>query len=321
MKEIKQIFKEINKAKKIIIARHMGPDPDALTSQIALRDSIRETFLDKEVYAVGAGAVCLNYIGQLDKLPEDDPDALLILLDVPDIKRIDGVDLSLYQNTIKIDHHPPIDLKCQLEWVDEDACSTAQMIAELILKTKLIINQAIAEKLFIGIVVDSQRFLYTNSPAPVFRQVADLIEAVDLDITPLYYQIYNRPMRELKFQGYIASNFKITKNGLAHLYLTDEIIKEYQVDTAIAGNMINNFSHVQDVYVWVIFTEDKVNDNIRGSMRSRQVIINDIAEEFGGGGHHYACGVKLQTKSQMESLIKKLDQRLKKERDDVNEAS
>ena len=90
-----------------------------------------------------------------------------------------------------------------------------------------------------------------------------------------------------------------------------EIIKEYQVDTAIAGNMINNFSHVQDVYVWVIFTEDKVNDNIRGSMRSRQVIINDIAEEFGGGGHHYACGVKLQTKSQMESLIKKLDQRLK----------
>lgn len=50
----KLIYKEIKKFKTIVIARHVGVDPDAMASQIALRDSIRETFPDKK------GNVCRN---------------------------------------------------------------------------------------------------------------------------------------------------------------------------------------------------------------------------------------------------------------------
>ena len=37
----KLIYKEIKKYETIVIARHVGVDPDAMASQIALRDSIR----------------------------------------------------------------------------------------------------------------------------------------------------------------------------------------------------------------------------------------------------------------------------------------
>ena len=40
----KQIYKEIKKYNNIVIARHVGVDPDAMASQIALRDSIKLTF-------------------------------------------------------------------------------------------------------------------------------------------------------------------------------------------------------------------------------------------------------------------------------------
>ena len=40
----KQIFKLIKKYDSIVIARHVGPDPDALGSQIALKESILATF-------------------------------------------------------------------------------------------------------------------------------------------------------------------------------------------------------------------------------------------------------------------------------------
>ena len=56
----KKIFKEIKKYKTIVIARHIGVDPDAMASKIALRDSIKLTFPEKKVIAVGTGSAKFN---------------------------------------------------------------------------------------------------------------------------------------------------------------------------------------------------------------------------------------------------------------------
>ena len=101
----KQIFKEIKKYNNIVIARHVGVDPDAMASQIALRDSIKLTFPEKNVLAVGTGSVKFRFIGDLDKFEEMD-DALLIVVDTPDKKRVDIPTLDGFKYKIKIDHHP-----------------------------------------------------------------------------------------------------------------------------------------------------------------------------------------------------------------------
>ena len=89
----KKIFRLIKKYDEIVLARHIGPDPDAVASQIALRDSIRLTFPNKRVYAVGAGVSKFRYLGSLDK-PDFNSltNALLIVLDVPNFYRVDGID-------------------------------------------------------------------------------------------------------------------------------------------------------------------------------------------------------------------------------------
>lgn len=93
----KKIFKEIKKYDVIVIARHIGVDPDAMASQIALRDSIKLTFPEKKVLAIGTGSAKFSFLGKLDKA-EKVNNALLIITDTPDRKRIDGAsvdDLSL----------------------------------------------------------------------------------------------------------------------------------------------------------------------------------------------------------------------------------
>ena len=45
----KQIYKKIKKYDKIVIARHVGPDPDALGSTLGLKESILATFPNKKV--------------------------------------------------------------------------------------------------------------------------------------------------------------------------------------------------------------------------------------------------------------------------------
>ena len=62
----KRIYKLIKKYDSIVIARHVGPDPDALGSQLGLKESILATFPNKKVYAVGHPASRFKYIGDLD---------------------------------------------------------------------------------------------------------------------------------------------------------------------------------------------------------------------------------------------------------------
>ena len=101
MNVYKKIFSKIKKYDKIVIARHVGADPDALASQIALRDSIINTFPSKKVYAVGSPAPKFNYIGSLDKIDESIyENSLLIVLDVPDLKRVDGVEPKRFEYKI-----------------------------------------------------------------------------------------------------------------------------------------------------------------------------------------------------------------------------
>ena len=66
----KTIYKLIESFDTIVIARHVGVDPDAMSSQLALRDSILKTFPNKTVLAVGSGSVKFTYLGKLDKLKE-----------------------------------------------------------------------------------------------------------------------------------------------------------------------------------------------------------------------------------------------------------
>ena len=46
----KQIYKYLKKYDNIVIARHIGVDPDAMASQVALRDSIKLTFPEKKSF-------------------------------------------------------------------------------------------------------------------------------------------------------------------------------------------------------------------------------------------------------------------------------
>ena len=314
----KQIEKAIKKYDSIVIARHIGADPDALGSTLALRDIIKNTYPNKKVYAVGSPASKFKYIGVLDKYPENlDKNSLLFVLDTPDLKRIDGALPSEFAYSIKIDHHPFVEKTCDLEWIDDSASSTSQMIMELVFSSKLKMTKEAGEKLFIGLVADTNRFLFQYTTPKTFSLTAKLIATTHLNFTPLYDALYVRPCKELKFQGYIANHFKITESGFAYIILNQEILDEYNVDAATAGNMINQFNYIEEFFCWAFFSYDKNNDVYRGSIRSRGPIINEIVASFGGGGHIYASGVRLNTEEEIDALVAALDKECQSYKDKI----
>ncbi|MBQ6687591.1 MAG: bifunctional oligoribonuclease/PAP phosphatase NrnA [Bacilli bacterium] len=305
---LKQIYKKIKAYDEIVIARHIGPDPDAIASQMALREAIKLTFPTKKVLAVGVGVAKFRSYGYLDKMEyENLNNPLLIVLDVPNMHRIDGIEGLNYKEIIKIDHHPKEDIPATIDWTEIEASSTCQMIAELLLNTKLLINEKIASNLFLGIISDSDRFVLKNTTSKALRITADLIDKVGLEFTQLYDVLYMRSMDEIRFQAYIANNIEITENNFGFIELTPEIIREYNVDFATASNMINNFNFINELLVWIFISFDEKNDIYKINLRSRGPVINTIANKYNGGGHKFASGCRIKEKADIENLKKDLD--------------
>ena len=308
--KFKNILRKIKQYNTIVIARHTSPDPDAVASQIALRDAIKLTFPKKNVYAVGVSVAKFKTYGVLDKIDENTfkEDALLIALDVPNISRIDGVDPNVFKEIFKIDHHPSDEVFGECDWKDETSSSTCQMIIELLLETGMKFDRKIAENLFMGVVSDSDRFLISYTTSKTFKLIAELIDKSQIDFTKLYSNLYERPYSEIKFHGYLSDNLNITENGFAYLVITPEILKEYNVDSATPSNMINDFSNIRGVYVWMFATYDERNEIYKVNIRSKGPVINDTAAMYGGGGHKYASGARIRDKEEINKLIKSLDE-------------
>ena len=313
MKLFKEILKQIKKYDNIVIARHIGADPDALGSQFALKELIYVNFPNKKVYAVGAIASRFRFMGNLDQIDNVDlSKALLIVVDTPDIKRIDGIDnLNDFGNVIKIDHHPFVDKFGEIEYIEDGASSASQLVFKFALDCKLKLTKKIAENIYIGIVGDTDRFLHDYTSNETFSLVTKLLEMTNIDFTKLYEPLYSRPLAEVRFQGYIYQNLVLTEHKVAYIKLTDDVMKKFEVDSASAGNMINDLKFVNELLIWVFFSEDTKSGIIKANIRSRGPVINEVAMKYGGGGHIYASGARLKSWTDAENLIKDLDEVMK----------
>ena len=316
MSIIKELYKKILKIIKdydeIVLVRHISPDPDAIASQIALRDSIKLTYPEKKVFAVGAGVHKFKYLGNLDKVNLSElSNALLIVLDVPNFARLDGVEDLEYQAILKIDHHPAEDIIGDVDWTDDTKSSTCEMIANLIMDTKLVMDQKIAENLYIGMVFDSDRFLLQNTSLDTFKTVCNLLESSKINFIPLYDNLYERSIVEEKFRAYLVNNIEISENKFGYIFVDADILKKYGVEPTIVSNQVNNFYFIKELICWMFVVYDERNGIYKANIRSRGPVINEVASKYNGGGHKFASGCRNADYKVMEKLAKDLDETCK----------
>lgn len=298
----------IKKYDNIVIARHIGGDPDALGSTFALKEIIESNFEGKNVKVVGSPISKFKFFGHHDKVTEEESSSsLLIALDIPDIKRIDSADFYKFKEKIKIDHHPKIDEFSKYDIVNENASSTCEIIASLAYEFNLKIPKHASQCLFLGIIADTNRFLFGVTSPNTYKIVSRLVGENNIDTSSLYSKLYRRDISEVRLEGFISLNMNITKDGVGSIKITKDDLKKYKVDSASIGGIMNNYNYINNLIVWTVFVEDVKNNVIRAYARSRGPIINKLFEQYNGGGHMYACGAKLNSFSEADEIIEKLN--------------
>ena len=233
------------------------------------------------------------------------------MLDLPEASRLDGTKKDDYVYTIKIDHHPCNHPECDIDYIDDEASSTCQILCDIIFNNNLIISRECAEVLFTGIVSDSDRFLLSYTSPRTFDIASKLLDDYNIDLSKIYNNLYSRPLSERKFEAFITNNLTVTENGFGYIKLTNEDYKKYEVDANTASNMVNDFNFINELRCWAFSSYDEKNKVYRINIRSKDVIINDVAQNFNGGGHKLASGARLETMEEVDELFKALDERCK----------
>ncbi|MBC5637469.1 bifunctional oligoribonuclease/PAP phosphatase NrnA [Ornithinibacillus sp. BX22] len=304
---IQQAIEEFN---TIIIHRHVRPDPDALGSQAGLRELIKASYPEKNVYVVGEDDPSLTFMVEMEQIDDQVyEDALVIICDTANTGRIDDSRYRLGKKVIKIDHHPNVDPYGDLSWVDTTASSTSEMIYEFYLHAKgLTLTTAAARLLYGGIVGDTGRFLYPSTTKKTLQYAADLV-TYDFDRTKLYDGIYNVKDHIARMRGYILQNFTLDKDGLSVVKLTKDVLDKFHVSPLETGQLVGTLGEIEGIVTWVFFIEEE--EQIRVRLRSKGPVINEVAAKYNGGGHPLASGASIYSWDEAENVVKDLQEVIK----------
>ncbi|QVK18584.1 bifunctional oligoribonuclease/PAP phosphatase NrnA [Mycoplasmatota bacterium] len=305
----KQILDKIKEYKTIIIHHHVNPDPDCIGSQLGLKYILEASFEDKNIYAVGKNTERTKFMGSMDTISDDlYKDALVIIVDVGDKRRIDDERFIQGKEVIKIDHHPLSEEFCVIEWVDTTYAAATEMIIDLYInnKEKLVMTEDAAKVLYAGMLTDTGRFYYNSVSERTLRYGAEVYQ-FGFDKQDLYANLYYKSIEELKFTGYLMANFQVTENGLGYMKITQEILDEFKVPTDFASGMVNTLANIKEIIMWMFFTDDKELGKIRTSFRSRGPIVNKLAAKYGGGGHIWASGTLADSWETVDQIIQEAD--------------
>ena len=237
-------------------------------------------------------------------LPE--ADRLIIAVDCADKKRLGPV-FDQWQRTpdVNIDHHISNPGYSALNLIDAESPATAQVLYEIITALKWPLTAGVAANLYVGIMTDTGNFRYRQTTARTFEVAARLVAAGadPTDLSEACYQSYRAERLLLIAEMFKAIHFT-NHNRVAWFSLTPDM---YVRSGAIPDETEGLIEYLQSVKtVEVAFLLETLPDGLtRASMRSRGTVdVQRICQEFGGGGHRLAAG--LRTKLDPAALEKRL---------------
>lgn len=308
------LLEQIEKAEIITLYRHENPDCDAVGSQWGLKNWICENWPEKQVYALGSEQ-CTQ--GEWPRSDEAD-DALIgkslaIVLDTANIARVDDQRFLKARYVIKVDHHPNREPFGDSMLVNDKAAATCEILARFMAScSQQKVSRKTAEYLYQGLLTDTLNFTTSNTTPDTLRAAAWLA-SFHVDIPALGRKLFDRSLNGFRFSGYIRTHVKMLGDHLAYEIIPLADQEAGHMSASKARSFVDELGHVREFEIWCLFTEKNTDGRTLydGSLRSKTITINDVAEKYGGGGHKNASGVKNLTEAAMhellDDLLKKID--------------
>ncbi|MFP5527755.1 DHH family phosphoesterase [Peptococcus simiae] len=287
-------------AERIAIFSHIHPDGDAIGAQLGLAQVLRQLGKTVDIYNQTGRPESFAFLPGMndlspwtDQSPEPD---VKIALDCGNLDRL-GLSQAAWagKRTITIDHHAGHEPFSDLNYVDSESPATCAIMADLCRKWGFPLSAEAATCLLTGIHTDTGSFRYEKTSADTFSTAAWLMTC-GADLAAIRYHVFESTSKarfQLLNALYNSSEF-IFDGKVAVAEISHDLMASLGVADDEVHGLVGQLKEVQGVELSILLRELATGE-IKVSLRSKQYVdCNQLAGEFGGGGHVRAAGCKLK---------------------------
>jgi phosphoesterase RecJ-like protein len=302
-KIIDRIIEAFREHHSFCIVGHIRPDGDCVGSQLGLALALK---------GEGKKVACWNEDCIPQKYKFLDPDHLLqkpktggkfdcvIATDCASFERLGKAGLCIKDRSflVNIDHHESNTRYGDLNWVSAREPSTGELIFRLLKLAKWPITKRIADCLFTAVSTDTGSFQYSTTRPATYHVAGELVRR-GADLAKICDEVYQSyPLSRARLLKHVYSHFRLThQNQIAYFWLRKADFARSGADSCDSEGLIDHIRAIEPVVVACVFEEIEP-ELTRISLRSKKtdVNVNEVAAQFGGGGHSAAAGARIPGK-------------------------
>jgi phosphoesterase RecJ-like protein len=297
---VRRILDSIRDLRTFCVVGHIRPDGDCIGSQLGLALALKNE---------GKRVCCWNEDSLPQKLRFLDTEKLfekphggekfdcVIATDCASFERLGkaGPHIQDRKVFINIDHHESNTRYADINWVAGKEPSCGELIYRLLRAANWAITKPIADCLFTAVSTDTGSFQYPSTRPATYHVAGELVKrGADLaKICDEVYQSYS--LQRVRLLRHVYNSFRLKHNDqIAYFWLKEKDFARTGAERADAEGLIDHIRDIEPVVV-ACALEELGPTLTRISLRSKngKVNVNEIAAEFGGGGHPAAAGARI----------------------------
>ena len=312
MDSYQQVIDVLSRCKRVLITTHVRPDGDALGSAAALTLGLEAKGIDAKVLLLSHLPRKYAFVFQENDIPFYDAETAwpaelssldgfdaFVAVDTGTWSQLPGLEqkvLGYKKPRLVIDHHLTQEDWADVKLVDTQAAAAGEIIADLLERWRVPIDQRLANVLFVAIATDTGWYQFSNTRPQTMRLAATLMEA-GVDTDRLYQLLYQNERKErVALQARALNSMELLAGDrLAVMRISKKDFEESGANVPDTENLINLPLQIATVEVSLLLVEPRDFGPVRVSLRSKgHLDVAQFAQQFGGGGHARASGLKLE---------------------------
>ena len=296
------------KGQKVAVLGHQRPDGDCIGSTVALVRLLRSLGIDSIGLNRDATPATLSaFLGDTPMALAEDftPSGhVAFSVDCADFKRVGSRINKLFPKVgLNVDHHISNRLYGTENLVIATAAATAEILAGFYFDNEYPIDTVTAQALYVGIATDTGQFRFPSTTANTFEIARRLCE-YGADPSAAAHELYEKEsFAKTKLLQNFLNSLTIDFKGLVCIGLIKKgAYKATGATIEDAEGLVDYTRVIDGVEIGVML--DERNGALKCSLRAKdpKFRVDQIAKQFGGGGHACAAGLNVDDSSIEEFL-------------------
>lgn len=307
---VNQIKHLIEKHMHILIVQADNPDGDSLASSLALEQILHDLGKQPRMYCAIDIPKHLRHLKGWNRVEKDIPHNfdISIVVDCSSKSLLEVAENNgqlswlLTKPMIIIDHHDvEATLQATINYNQKDAVATGEVIYQLAQNFDWPLSINAKNMITVSILSDSLGLMTEATTPTSIRIIADLVEqgVVLPELEEARRETMRKSQELVRYKGALLQRIEYSDDGrIASITIPWEEIEKYSSHYNPSMLVIDDMRLTENTAIAIAFKtypDGRITAKIRANYGFG--IANKLAEHFGGGGHPYASGFKVNHKS------------------------